>query len=192
MVLDVPISFRAAVSLRHTCSSFLYKLLTHLFLSPVFIIDAHIIIGHRCTKVTVFPGHLTKLRTTSTYKTIVSCPYTQSHLHVIEPMGVAATLVPKVYLQNSCSQNVANLDPKLEAQWFGPEQMGPRGSMGTMISPSSGVSLRTYHWPAATDVPKGLVILVHGHGTYSEYTLGCEWAPPTCTKSSWSANGCPA
>lgn len=80
-------------------------------------------------------------------------------------MVAAQLATPGPILHDSC-ESLANLDPDLESKYFGPHT-GAR--IGTMPSPSSGVALRTYHWPAATDTPRGLIIAVHGHGTYTVF-----------------------
>lgn len=54
------------------------------------------------------------------------------------------------------------------------------------MSPSTGVLLSTYHWPATTTA-KGLVIALHGHGSYAcyEYLRSVGVGKPPVYSGSW-------
>ena len=63
--------------------------------------------------------------------------------------------------------SVKHVEQQLHDAYFGADQLG-HGTKGTLVSPSTGVNLCTYHWPATAPV-KGIVLLLHGHGSYVCY-----------------------
>lgn len=77
------------------------------------------------------------------------------------------------------------IDPLAVANFCTDEQTGPAGFMETMASPSCGVLLRTYFWPA--EQAKGVVVVVHGHGSYviHEFLRSTGVGTPSVYEGSW-------
>lgn len=65
-------------------------------------------------------------------------------------------------------------------------QMGSHGTQGTLVSPSTGIALRTYQWPAIATA-KGVVIALHGHGSYAcyEFLKSVGVGKPPVYRGSW-------
>lgn len=72
----------------------------------------------------------------------------------------------------------AELDDEMAVRFAGSDQLGLRGFMDQFQSPTSGVMLRTYFWPAVN--AKGVVLLAHGHGSYCihDYLRPTVWNVP--------------